>query len=32
MVTHHFPLADYAEALATFNDRGSGAIKIVVAP
>jgi L-iditol 2-dehydrogenase len=32
MVTHRFALADYAEALATFNDRASGAIKIVVAP
>jgi L-iditol 2-dehydrogenase len=32
LVTHRFPLARYAEALATFNDRSSGAIKIVVAP
>ncbi len=32
MVTHRFPLADYAAALATFNDRSSGAIKIVVSP
>jgi L-iditol 2-dehydrogenase len=32
MVTHRFALADYAEALATFNDRSSGAIKILVAP
>jgi L-iditol 2-dehydrogenase len=32
MVTHRFALADYPEALATFNDRSSGAIKIVVAP
>jgi L-iditol 2-dehydrogenase len=32
MVTHRFPLARYAEALATFNDRSSGAIKIVVEP
>ena len=32
MVTHRFTLADYAEALATFNDRSSGAIKIIVAP
>jgi L-iditol 2-dehydrogenase len=32
MITHRFPLADYEEALATFNDRASGAIKIVVAP
>ncbi|HEX9188450.1 MAG TPA: alcohol dehydrogenase catalytic domain-containing protein [Vicinamibacteria bacterium] len=32
MITHHFALADYAEALATFNDRASGAIKIIVRP
>jgi len=32
LVTHRFPLARYDEALATFNDRSSGAIKIVVAP
>ena len=28
LVTHRFALADYADALATFNDRASGAIKI----
>jgi L-iditol 2-dehydrogenase len=32
MVTHRFPLAAYADALATFNDRSSGAIKIIVNP
>ncbi|MEW5992750.1 MAG: zinc-binding dehydrogenase, partial [Chloroflexota bacterium] len=32
MITHHFALADYADALATFNDRSSGAIKIIVQP
>ena len=32
LVTHRFALADYAQALATFNDRSSGAIKILVAP
>jgi len=32
MITHHFALADYAAALATFNDRSSGAIKIIVQP
>jgi L-iditol 2-dehydrogenase len=32
MVTHRFALADYADALATFNDRASGAIKIIVQP
>ena len=32
LLTHRFPLADYGEALATFRDRSSGAIKIVVTP
>jgi L-iditol 2-dehydrogenase len=32
MVTHHFSLTDYPAALATFNDRSSGAIKIIVNP
>jgi L-iditol 2-dehydrogenase len=32
LVTHRFALADYGEALTTFNDRSSGAIKILVAP
>ena len=32
VMTHRFALADYAEALATFNDPASGAIKIIVAP
>jgi L-iditol 2-dehydrogenase len=32
IITHRFALADYAAALATFNDRSSGAIKIIVAP
>ena len=32
MVTHRFPLASYEEAMATFNDRSSGALKIVVTP
>ena len=32
MVTHRFALADYEQALATFNDRSSGAIKIIVNP
>ncbi|HYO44861.1 MAG TPA: alcohol dehydrogenase catalytic domain-containing protein [Candidatus Limnocylindrales bacterium] len=32
MVTHRFPLSAYPEALATFNDRSSGAIKILVNP
>ena len=32
VTTHHFSLADYGQALATFNDPESGAIKIIVAP
>ena len=32
LITHHFPLAEYDKALATFNDRSSGAIKIIVNP
>jgi L-iditol 2-dehydrogenase len=32
VITHHFPLSDYPTALATFNDPGSGAIKIIVEP
>lgn len=32
LITHHFPLTEYDQALATFNDRSSGAIKIIVNP
>jgi L-iditol 2-dehydrogenase len=32
LLTHRYPLADYATALATFDDRTSGAIKIIVEP
>lgn len=32
LITHRFPLTDYATALATFNNPGSGALKIVVQP
>lgn len=32
IITHRFPLSDYATALATFHDRASGAIKIIVEP
>lgn len=32
VMTHHFALADFEQALATFNDPASGAIKIIVAP
>jgi L-iditol 2-dehydrogenase len=32
VMTHRFDLADYGQALATFNDPTSGAIKIIVNP
>ncbi len=32
ILTHRFPLVAYDEAMATLNDRESGAIKIVLAP
>lgn len=32
VMTHQFALADYARAIATFNDPGSGAIKIIIRP
>ena len=32
LITHHFPLEEYQQALDTFNDRSSGAIKIIVNP
>jgi L-iditol 2-dehydrogenase len=32
MITHRFPLRDYERAMATFNDRDSGAIKIIINP
>jgi len=32
MVTHRFTLAQYQQAIDTFNDRASGAIKIIVNP
>lgn len=32
LITHRFPLTEYAAALATFNDPTSGALKIVVNP
>ncbi len=32
MVTHRFSLSHYDQALATFNDPKSGAIKIVIVP
>jgi L-iditol 2-dehydrogenase len=32
VMTHEFPLDSFAEALATFRDRSSGAIKIILKP
>jgi len=32
IMTHEFALADFADALATFRDRSSGAIKITIKP
>ena len=32
VTTHHFALADYGQALATFNDPASGSIKIIIEP
>jgi threonine dehydrogenase-like Zn-dependent dehydrogenase len=32
VMTHRFALADYPQAIATFNDPESGAIKIIIAP
>jgi L-iditol 2-dehydrogenase len=32
LLTHRFALADYQQAIDTFNDRSSGAIKIIVNP
>jgi L-iditol 2-dehydrogenase len=32
MITHRFTLRDYERAMATFNDRDSGAIKIIINP
>jgi threonine dehydrogenase-like Zn-dependent dehydrogenase len=31
-MTHRFSLRDYGQAMATFKDPASGAIKIIVAP
>src|SRR3954464_2799489 len=32
LITHSFPLSQYEEALAVFNDRSTGAIKIIINP
>lgn len=32
LITHHFPLTDFIEALDTFNERRDGALKVIVQP
>ena len=32
LITHHFPLVDFAEAIDTFNERRDGALKIILQP
>jgi L-iditol 2-dehydrogenase len=32
LITHHFPLSSFPEALDTFNERRDGALKVIVQP
>jgi L-iditol 2-dehydrogenase len=32
LITHHFMLSEFAEALRTFNERINGALKVIVQP
>jgi L-iditol 2-dehydrogenase len=32
LITHHFKLPEFAEALRTFNERIDGALKVIVEP
>ena len=32
LITHHFPLSEFPEALRTFNERVDGALKVIVEP
>jgi threonine dehydrogenase-like Zn-dependent dehydrogenase len=32
LITNHFPLKDFREALRTFNERVDGALKVIVEP
>lgn len=32
IITHHFPLSAFSEALETFNERRAGALKVIVQP
>jgi threonine dehydrogenase-like Zn-dependent dehydrogenase len=32
LITHHFKLADFGQALKTFNERVDGALKVIVEP